>query len=370
MMLTVVKNGPVTDCPGLRFEDGRWVRRYKSRNGKMKQYTFAMHEDITQEQAIAYVESVRGQDDPMITTIGEPTIGTLVNLYLNEYVTAQRTTQSLWNARSALTRNLKPIHTRKLDDITAADLHEIILTVKARAPSMAQLLRSELRQAWSYGLAVGLTNTPCPITSMTGGKFKRQARDRILGDTELAMVLQQLAQFSETLADIIVVSLYTGLRSGEVAAIHGKEIERDQDDVLWITIPRERMKNNQAHRVPIFGRAIEVFIRRQMTQWESGMQTGYLFPMKRKQNKPIPQATLAREIYRVTNGAWRLHDLRRTTRTNLQRIGCPFEISETILAHKLPGVAGVYARFRYEDEKKQWLQALADYYDKLNISKY
>ena len=42
-MLTAIKNGPDPQCPGLRFENGRWVRRYKSNTGKMKQYTFALH---------------------------------------------------------------------------------------------------------------------------------------------------------------------------------------------------------------------------------------------------------------------------------------------------------------------------------------
>ncbi len=34
---------------------------------------------------------------------------------------------------------------------------------------------------------------------------------------------------------------------------------------------------------------------------------------------------------------WTSHDLRRTTRTGLARLGCPFEIGESILGHQLPG---------------------------------
>ena len=39
---------------------------------------------------------------------------------------------------------------------------------------------------------------------------------------------------------------------------------------------------------------------------------------------------------------WTSHDPRRTTRTGLARLGCPFEIGESILGHRLPAVAGVY----------------------------
>lgn len=354
-MLTTIKNGPIPECPGLRFEDGRWVRRYRSRTGKMKQYTFARHEDITMEQAIAYVESVRGQENVLACCLGEPTIGAMIDRYLQEYVAAQRTSQALWNARSALTRNMKPIRTRKLDEITAADLHEIILTVKKRAPTMAQLLRSELKQAWSYALSIGQTNTACPITSLTGGKFKRHTRDRILSDTEAEQLLTTLHTFSTNLQDIITICLYTGLRSGEIIRLHYDHTEII-DGVLWAEIPREYMKNDQAHRVPLFSKAREAIERRRFKHCP-------MFSTKR--GKAVRQAELAREVYRKTGGLWRLHDLRRTARTNLQRIGCPYEISETILAHKLPGVSGVYARFRYNDEKIKWLSALAEHYDRM-----
>ena len=361
MALQIIKNGPDPECKGLRFENGRWVRRYKTKTGKMKQYTFARHEDVTIEQAREYVESVRGQDNPAITLLGEPTIGSLLERYLNEYIKAQRASAAAATVRSALTKNLKPIMFTRLDEVTAAMLHEIILTVKKRAPTMARLLRSELKQAWSYGLSIGMTNTPCPITTLTGGRFRSNARDRILNDTELVQVLSSLRQYSEALQDIIIICLYTGLRSGEVVELHTREFEFDQAGVLWLTIPRERMKNKMAHRVPFFSKAAAI------VDQALSMHAGYLFPKEKDPYKPIEQVTLAREVYRIGGPVtgWHLHDLRRTTRTNLQRLGCPFEISETILAHKLPGVASVYARFQYTDEKLHWLKALADYYDKL-----
>lgn len=321
----------------------------------MKQYTFARADKVTLEQAKAYVEAVRGQDCRVETRF-ELTLGAMVDHYLDEYVRTTRTAQSLYNARSALTRNLAPLRTRKVHDITAADLHEIILTVKRRAPTMAQALRSELRQAWSYALAIGMTDAPCPITSMTGGKFTRHKRDRILNDGELAQLMTTLQAFSPTLQHVITISLHTGMRSGEIIQLRNEDIETI-DGVLWIEVPREFMKNDQAHRVPMFGPAREAIEIRNKAYY------GRLFPAKR--GGQVRQADLAREVYNKTGGLWRLHDLRRTARTNLQRIGCPFESSEAILAHKLPGVAGVYARYWYHDEKIEWLRRLADHYKEI-----
>ena len=53
-------------CPGLRFvassngRGGNWIRRYKDKKGRMKQYTFATYPDLSLQDARAYIDSVRG----------------------------------------------------------------------------------------------------------------------------------------------------------------------------------------------------------------------------------------------------------------------------------------------------------------------
>jgi integrase len=64
-------------------------------------------------------------------------------------------------------------------------------------------------------------------------------------------------------------------------------------------------------------------------------------------------------------GGWAPHDLRRTARTLLAELGCPFEIAESILAHRLPGIAGVYNKAGFESERVEWLTRLNEYLDRL-----
>jgi integrase len=58
---------------------------------------------------------------------------------------------------------------------------------------------------------------------------------------------------------------------------------------------------------------------------------------------------------------WRLHDLRRTARSLLSRpsLGVSGPIAELVLGHAVKGVARVYDRHSYLDEKSQALAALA-----------
>jgi len=60
--------------------------------------------------------------------------------------------------------------------------------------------------------------------------------------------------------------------------------------------------------------------------------------------------------------AWRVHDLRRTLATGLQRLGVRFEVTEAVLNHvsgARSGVAGIYQKHDWQDEKRSALDAWA-----------
>ena len=56
---------------------------------------------------------------------------------------------------------------------------------------------------------------------------------------------------------------------------------------------------------------------------------------------------------------WTLHDLRRTGRTLMGRIGAPDDHIERCMGHAIPGVRGVYDCYEYLDEKRKAFEALA-----------
>ena len=56
---------------------------------------------------------------------------------------------------------------------------------------------------------------------------------------------------------------------------------------------------------------------------------------------------------------WSIHDLRKTARSLMSRIGIPHEVAEAVLGHTIPGVAGIYNRHSYETEKGIALTKLA-----------
>jgi len=138
---------------------------------------------------------------------------------------------------------------------------------------------------------------------------------------------------------------------------------------VWI-IPAARAKNRAAHIVPLAPAVIlELDALSTSAEWPNA---GLVFTVTGK--TPVSgiskaKARLDREIAQVASIAerppiahWRLHDLRRTVATGLQRLGIRFEVTESVLNHvsgARAGVAGVYQRHDWADEKREALEAWA-----------
>ena len=71
----------------------------------------------------------------------------------------------------------------------------------------------------------------------------------------------------------------------------------------------------------------------------------------------------------MTFEPWRLHDLRRTGTTRMQRLGFPIEVTERVINHhqggSAAGIRGIYNLYDYQDEKTRALQAWSDWLDQL-----
>jgi integrase len=60
--------------------------------------------------------------------------------------------------------------------------------------------------------------------------------------------------------------------------------------------------------------------------------------------------------------SWRIHDLRRTAATGMERLGIKQQVVEALLGHiagSKAGVTGIYQLHTYEDEKRAALEIWA-----------
>jgi integrase len=192
-----------------------------------------------------------------------------------------------------------------------------------------------------------------------------KARDRWLSDSELGRVWSQAMKTHRCFGPIVRMLIVTGQRREEVASLVWEELDRDER--LW-TLPGARAKNGEPNRVPLNDLAIRVL---------DEVAAGTTWP---KRGKIFPTSTggpftayhkgklMLDELVSSDGGDpvdhWRLHDLRRTVATGFQRLGVRFEVTEAILNHvggSRAGVAGIYQRHDWKDEKREALTLWNDH---------
>ena len=133
---------------------------------------------------------------------------------------------------------------------------------------------------------------------------------------------------------------------------------RSTEDARLIALPGERTKNGRTHDVPLSKAALEIIDsipRRVNRDFVFGEGKGGFSGWSKA------KATLDAQL---GFKPWRLHDLRRTASTRMADLGVQPHIIEAVLNHvsgHKAGVAGVYNRSTYENEKRAALDALSNY---------
>jgi integrase len=186
-------------------------------------------------------------------------------------------------------------------------------------------------------------------------------RERVLADGELRSIWIATADPGSFNA-IVRMLMLTGQRREEVTGMTWEEIAPDLS--TW-TIPASRAKNGVAHFVPLSTQA-QAILRaapRRAEDVDNADEPELVFPGQRG---PFGGFGKSKAMLDERCGAkeWRLHDLRRTMATGLQRLGVRLEVTEAVLNHvsgSLAGIVGVYQRHDYAAEKRAALTAWGEH---------
>jgi integrase len=162
----------------------------------------------------------------------------------------------------------------------------------------------------------------------------------------------------------------TGQRKSEVGEASWPEF--DLHKALWV-IPAERMKADAPHVVPLTDEAIEIL--KGLPKFEQGQ---FLFSTtfgkipvsgfskaKNRMDGLMREALRAVAMERGEDAGkvklenWRLHDVRRTVRTQLSSLPVTDLVRELVIAHAKPGLHRVYDQYAYLDEKRRALELWA-----------
>lgn len=281
--------------------------------------------------------------------------------FLEEYGRRNWRPRTWSSAESNLRRYVIPILGRKpLPAISRSDLLAVFDGLPAASPALPRNLFAQVRKLFAWA---------CEREDIERSPFEGfrspssvPSRERVLNDRELVAILRATREVGEPFGALIRLLLVTGQRRDEVASMRWEELDRPT--ALW-SIPGSRTKNGRGHQVPICTTALEELDR--IAGRKTWLKAGLVFStngrtavsgfsrMKRRLDLKVAECNGGEPILQ-----WRLHDLRRTMATGLQKLGVRFEVTEALLnqvSGARSGIAGVYQRHDWAVEKRQAMDA-------------
>jgi integrase len=258
-------------------------------------------------------------------------------------------------AKLHLTDHWKPLETRPIDSIkrvdVAARLQEI---TRERGRTAAARSRANLSALFGWAMKEGLCDANAVINTNDPAEGI-QPRDRVLSDHELAAVWR--ACEDDDFGRIVKLLILTGCRREEIGGLKWVEIDLDTG---VMTIPGERTKNHKAHSLNLPTVAIDIL---RSAPERAGRE--FVFGNRGGSFSAWSYATAAMHVRMAAEGkplpGWTLHDLRRTMRTGMGRLGVAPHVAERVVNHVKGGVEAIYDRYRYEGEIKNALALWADH---------
>jgi site-specific recombinase XerD len=106
---------------------------------------------------------------------------------------------------------------KPLKDLSEFDVRRIVKKIldAGRKPRTAQYVMATLRQVWNHARRAKLASGDSPTRSVKVPKFDNR-RQRFLSHTEADKLLAALKEKDETLHDMALLSLHTGMRASEI----------------------------------------------------------------------------------------------------------------------------------------------------------
>jgi integrase len=286
-----------------------------------------------------------------------------IDLFVERHLQPNRSESYAKDSKRLLEKEVRPLWgERRVQDITRRDVVELLDRIADRgAPITANRVLALIRRFFNWLIERSVVEkSPCDRVKAPAAEA---TRDRVLSDGEIRWLWKATERHAYPFGPFVRLLLLTGQRRDEVAKARHKEFS---EPGLW-RIPRERTKNGTAQDLPLSEAAQEVLADLPRISGPAG----YLFTTtgnspisgysagKQRLDKLVLEAA-QEETAETELPRWTLHDLRRTAASGMARLGTPVHIIEAVLNHQsgaISGVAAVYNRHSYTDEKRRALDA-------------
>ncbi|GLX85098.1 integrase [Thalassotalea loyana] len=257
------------------------------------------------------------------------------------------------------------------DKIPVIDWINFIQDVADEKPESARSLISEIKQASKWAKKAKLIDTlPLVEYSATDFGIKRRVKDRVLADHEISLIFTAIQKSMLRPANKALFTLlfYYGCRVGELRQAEIKHFDLVKG--IW-TVPAEISKTGNDIKRPIIPEFVPII----KFAIDLSSSNTLLFPCsKSEEDRVVGDRSHIGIPYNLTAWIdkhrpqpekfkhWSTHDIRRTARTNWEKLRIDDRYSEKMLGHVLQGVLKNYNHHDYLEEMadayRQWFYKL------------
>ncbi|WP_371374967.1 tyrosine-type recombinase/integrase [Thalassotalea aquiviva] len=362
-----------------------WIYHYRTKEGKKGQVKLGSYPALSIKEArdeLSKFQKVRDQggdpaqakkDEIKKQSQKELTVADIVENFIEKHAIPKRNERSLIQTRSYLNNHIvKPLGKRIAKDISPWEWDDHLFTLATNSKSACKKVVTDIRKAYQLLIdnrKLDLIHNPIIFKA---NYTPDPAKQRALDDQELTYFFPWVErELSKNVKDALLLTLYTCARSGEIVQAKWSDINLETKTLL---IPQENAeKVNYDRYIQLSEQAVEIIKSR------IGLSKRYLFPSPKNTGTHLLQTSLSKPLrekaiasYNPPNAKnlkvkeWTPHDMRRTCRTGLSRLGCYQEIAEKIIGHTPDKkIVTVYDKEHRYDEQRQWLQKWADHLDTL-----
>jgi len=267
-----------------------------------------------------------------------------------------------------MARDVYPcIGTRPIAEIKAPEVLSVLKRQQNRGVlETAHRTRQAIGQVFRYAIRTGRAEND-PTQSLRGALPAVECRHMAAptDPDKVAELLRVMSVFKGTLTVSSAIRLLPLLfcRSGELRQMRWEDVDMEARE--W----RYRVsKTKTDHIVPLSRQAIAILD--DLRPVTVHLRGGWVFPGARSADRPMSDAAINAAYRRMgidTRQELTGHGWRAVARTLLhERLGYPPEAIEHQLSHRVPDALGnAYNRTRFLDQRREMMQAWADYLDRL-----
>ena len=253
-----------------------------------------------------------------------------------------------------------------ITEVLAQDVFAMLQKIEERrAFETASRVLGFCSLIFDYAISTGIISfNPCPALRRALTPYNKGQLAAITEPKAVGALMLSIDDYkgSMVVRSVLLFSALTFCRPGEIR--HAEWAEIDFTEEMW-TIPAEKMKGREEHKVPLSKQALDV-----LNNIKPYTGNGkYVFPTPRSANRPLSENGVLTALRNMgyTKDQMTAHGFRSMASTLLnEKLEYHPDVIEAQLAHKgADRIRAVYNRAEYMRKRKELMQGWADYLNEL-----